>query len=623
MARGFSAELYFEYSNHLGVISYRDSQPKGGEVEKGTLLYQFYNNKDDKSSQLSSGTRSSISKANLKILIKTLFLTISSNYSVYSLLAKDYQPDRLIYADTIDYIDNQWIRDCYKADSSYLFPLRFVPSRNEEGVLNMSDETEQTRIRLATIALLFKSQNKPFMDNYEISDIIVRLPKNRAAEYHSLFSRLVENNIDTDGKTMAECRKLILAGWKNKILHNSRKIDKLRDYYDCTLHYLCYLTLKFCLDSFEFGGHFILKEKDGNEYEIDLEDDMSKNHFTKRYTMSVNKQSVDDLIRYIEDSAEYNPYILKIHQALEDIKKGFYARKLTNAINSEEHVEISIDEVLSVYLPPNKNNKKARFNSYNEAYISLPPDYVDWDIRLRKKQTNKQSKQKRGKILLSQLSSGEKQLLNCFGNVVYHLKNLESLELSYRRVLLIFDEAELYYHPEYQRTLIQKLIGMLKWCCIDGRNISELNITVITHSPFVLSDIPVNHILFLQEDKDGFSQPNSDFSGEQTFGANTYNILHNQFFMRTYIGSVAENAVKYIQEIYQSFIEGTSAKKDEIRNKYAELKTIAGFIGEDYLRRRLLEMVEEMAPSVSPNVLINEKIARLQAQIDNLKKKLS
>lgn len=64
-------------------------------------------------------------------------------------------------------------------------------------------------------------------------------------------------------------------------------------------------------------------------------------------------------------------------------------------------------------------------------------------------------------VLLSTMSSGERQLLNSISGVVYHLRNIDSAvetdkTIGYRFVNLVFEEIELYFHPEFQRQFILK-----------------------------------------------------------------------------------------------------------------------------------------------------------------------
>ncbi|NHQ72782.1 hypothetical protein HAP39_20110, partial [Elizabethkingia miricola] len=100
------------------------------------------------------------------------------------------------------------------------------------------------------------------------------------------------------------------------------------------------------------------------------------------------------------------------------------------------------------------------------------------------------------------LSSGEKQKIYSIHSIIYHLRNLKSVQethnqdidylgekekklLYYKNVNIIFDEIELYAHPEYQRRFINDLLTALK--SINLRY-DSLNILFITHSPFILSD---------------------------------------------------------------------------------------------------------------------------------------
>lgn len=100
------------------------------------------------------------------------------------------------------------------------------------------------------------------------------------------------------------------------------------------------------------------------------------------------------------------------------------------------------------------------------------------------------------------LSSGEKQLLNNFGALIYHLRNLDSVTDDgriYENVNVLFEEIELYFHPEYQRMIIKVLVEKLH--ALGLNHIRRINITFVTHSPFILSDIPLCNVLFLKDGK--------------------------------------------------------------------------------------------------------------------------
>lgn len=107
-------------------------------------------------------------------------------------------------------------------------------------------------------------------------------------------------------------------------------------------------------------------------------------------------------------------------------------------------------------------------------------------------------------LLMNKMSSGERQMLQSASYMLYHIKNIESIRednnrKAYRHINIVLDEAELYYHPEMQRTMIANIIKMLSWCHINNTKIRSVHIMLVTHSPFVLSDVPKNRILYMKD----------------------------------------------------------------------------------------------------------------------------
>jgi energy-coupling factor transporter ATP-binding protein EcfA2 len=147
----------------------------------------------------------------------------------------------------------------------------------------------------------------------------------------------------------------------------------------------------------------------------------------------------------------------------------------------------------------------------------------------------------KGSSPFGQLSSGEQQMVHAIHSILYHVLNLDSLADSkqpYKAVNLVLDEIELYYHPEYQRLFVKKLLeslSKLKLKCISG-----FNIIFSTHSPFILSDIPHRNVLKL---RDGFAEPFNDEA--KTFGSNIHEMLTDSFFLdKNLIGAFAESKIQ-------------------------------------------------------------------------------
>src|SRR5690606_25959341 len=129
------------------------------------------------------------------------------------------------------------------------------------------------------------------------------------------------------------------------------------------------------------------------------------------------------------------------------------------------------------------------------------------------------------------LSSGEKQKIFGSATLLYHLANINSVRRSgkyvkYRHVNVIRDEIELYYHPELQRTYIKDVLDSLDNADLSA--IAGINLLFITHSPFILSDIPKSNILFLEDN----GMPSANAVKTQTFGANIHDLLKESFFLQ-------------------------------------------------------------------------------------------
>ena len=180
--------------------------------------------------------------------------------------------------------------------------------------------------------------------------------------------------------------------------------------------------------------------------------------------------------------------------------------------------------------------------------------------------------------ILDSLSSGEKQLVHFTSNILYHLININSVKeddiiKKYRNINIVLDEIELYFHPQYQKDIIYKLLNDIKLLKLN--DIKSINIIFITHSPFILSDIPKNNVLFLEKG----NQINID--SIRTFGGNLNNIFTNSFFLDD--GLIGN----YSKEIINNTIK--EIKKDNEIDHDSIIKYI-NLIDEPIVRNKLFEM---------------------------------
>lgn len=202
---------------------------------------------------------------------------------------------------------------------------------------------------------------------------------------------------------------------------------------------------------------------------------------------------------------------------------------------------------------------------------TLPPPIFKWDLVFHKENVIEP-------LYLSCFSSGEKQKLYFISAIVYHLQNISAVgegRLQFNAVNLIFEEIELYFHPEWQRTLIFDLMKAIR-----GANIPEIhsvNMIFVTHSPYILSDIPKSNVLFL---KDGM--PTYEMQ-ENTFGANINSLLKNGFFLPSL--PMGEFAYRKINTLFAKLHAG-NVDSQNLDQLYAQIMTV----GEPAIRMQLLKL---------------------------------
>ncbi|AUX17384.1 hypothetical protein [Flavobacterium columnare] len=224
-------------------------------------------------------------------------------------------------------------------------------------------------------------------------------------------------------------------------------------------------------------------------------------------------------------------------------------------------------------------------------------------------------------IKLSSLSSGEKQMITTIQTVLYHLNNLYSIsvkpnKIKYFNFNLIFEEIELYFHPEYQRAFLQKLLAG-----INDLNFKDvkLNILFITHSPFILSDIPKQNVL---EVKEGKSQP-SDYKGDNTFGENIHEMFAGGFFMESTKGAFVESKIKKLLEDLKKITEDEfieEGKKEDILEEIKKHQKLINLMGECYIKTILQNHLDDAIAKIKGKTLLDVEKDRLEKRLKEIEK---
>lgn len=188
------------------------------------------------------------------------------------------------------------------------------------------------------------------------------------------------------------------------------------------------------------------------------------------------------------------------------------------------------------------------------------------------------------------LSSGEKAMLDMYSRiydtVIYkHQRNSNHIWPT----LFIFDEAEIGFHPEWQRSFVKNITLFLDdmarlatdLYCKYHHDAPEFRYQVVitSHSPIILSDIPSECAVMLRKVKDVERRTeNVSGSRQQTFGTNIFELYRDSFFLEG--GLVGEFATEYIDALDKAIDDGSKPKE--------ELKKSVMMIGDRVVRDYLM-----------------------------------
>ncbi len=187
------------------------------------------------------------------------------------------------------------------------------------------------------------------------------------------------------------------------------------------------------------------------------------------------------------------------------------------------------------------------------------------------------------------LSAGENLLLNQFGKLLhlfkkdkkeYYLPQDVNSEEHAQNAVIMLDEAEVAFHPEWQRRYFNAFLNFIqKNICEHG---THVQLIIATHSPIILSDIPKQNTVFLKYDNK--TKLTICVEGEETFAANIFSLYNNAFFLdESEIGAFAEDKLCQLVKDIHKLYEVNGIPSEELDNKV--LKQIS-IIGDPYIRRK-------------------------------------
>lgn len=299
--------------------------------------------------------------------------------------------------------------------------------------------------------------------------------------------------------------------------------------------------------------------------------------------------------------------------------------EINKIIENDENISISEAENLLL----SKLNKILQFGSINREYIKSirsfinetfkiidstiqnNPEFLKFEINDNniKNLLNSSKGLTRNRpffdIKFRDISSGEESLLTLFARL-YDVINSPNIE--YDNELIIFiDEIDLYFHPDWQKKLITKLLEFFKSQFED----KKIHLIFTANNPLMISDILSYNTIFLQKIDNNTTIINNNLTDHKnTFAANIHTLLSDSFFMKN--GTMGDFAKEKLNEIIKHLNNKISDKEPEEREQREKIKKTIKLIGEPIIRRKLLNMYNEFYG--------DEIISRLERLEDRIKR---
>ena len=384
--------------------------------------------------------------------------------------------------------------------------------------------------------------------------------QNRKFSQENMLDVLDISTRQNVSKNYDHVRDLVLSYWDEKYDILKKGVGKT--YKDDALNYIVYKTLKIVKNYKKYKPIFNLLSKDLFKYE--------------------------ELRTKLEPLAQdYSHITKKLFQTINYLTTSMYAD--ANNYYNLDRLEQNMDA----------NGMKVRFKGKDTIIKQnlLPPPIFDVDLILTKDEEGN------GIIPFSSISSGERQIAYTISNLMYHLVNVDSewndnyrkdkdhLEvIKYRYMNVIFDEVELYFHPEMQRQFTNIMMKTLK--SVRFTNMRGINIMMVTHSPFVLSDIPDSNVLCLGE---------GDNMVTKTLGGNIMEMLSCSFFMSNSIGDAIKEEISEMVTLYNKAVREGQNVKAEYADKKVRMRYVCDNLGDEFLKRMVSRMVEDIVKAVKKN----------------------
>lgn len=575
-----NVQFYYQIKSDKGEIEIQKI-----DIHNGAVSFSIYG---------LDGDRFRLKELNANFDFNDFFYTFLANYSLYSLNESH-----------IGY----WIFKIFHKREAYQVPLNIYPLR-KQGNIDINNEMHLTKSRLLSNVLIKKdddSLNNKISDNQHIIAVPIK-PFESDPEKKRIVTSFWDGNeisefyfddLEIPDNLLERLFRIYGKKFDQKLYRDTKEKSYGVDVYSDTCNYIIRKLFKIPVNYESLYIEYISQVKDNGRKKLRFKGNILDEYLTRlKDQNTVITLKLRQAINFIDSWETWQQYYQeeKILFPIEKLSKIIY-ELASDTKSFIEHLPPPVYEI--------------------DFWLSLLIEYPQHFIPIEGENYS----------LFNYLSSGEKQIIFSVQSVLYHLLNLNSIHNSedelcaYRFVNLIFDEIELYFHPEFQRRYITELLDGIKRIYIP--KIEAINMCFVTHSPFILSDIPESHCMFLkvEEDSNGvkkaIQKADEDLQGLKTFGANIHDMLCHGFFMKNgSIGEFARYKIDKIVNLLYEAISGNKEKQEKVKREKNEIENQIELIGDEMVRGKLLKMLYQIT-AITPKEALKEYYLKKLKELDD------
>ncbi len=464
---------------------------------------------------------------------------------------------------------DKWIKEIYHKADSYEMPLLLEPYKNNNN---------RQIIDLEIIEYLNNQNLLRFYNKLSSNKNITKFFNPNYIKYYNPIFSFPDDISDKDFKCLEESGFLGISNKFWNMVKSGESFIDIEEFDD-----------NFCKIVNQIGEWYEKKDyKKINLLYIALKV-LSSNK--KLFNENEYKKYRDWLLHLKQNQYDITSPTIGLTKLIKEDAPNYEVRKIKTCIEFNEKYEVIKDGFIENIA------KNVSINSIKDMLNIIPP-WVNVEFYEDSKS-------------MSSLSSGEKTFFTFLINLMYQVQNLNDRN-DYETIYLFLDETELGFHPQWQKEYLNNLFFALK-----SINTKPIYIIFATHSPFLLSDIPKENIMFLNN-----GEQVKGIEKKQTFGANIHTLLSDSFFMEDgLMGEFAKGKIQQIINILNGKLSSYNCKFRYVFTKEyfstlvsKNIKKVIEAIGEPFLKDKLLQMYEKKYPKTD-----EERIRELEAEIKRIR----